>query len=201
MGSFSWMRAEHTIERSNLSEGDRYKILVPIEFGGGYIADTYYDYGYVFHDQSNRRYYVDATGKKYQCTEFPINDLYGILAWWNKNKNLSYEGNTKPTNMYEILKYGETHTNRHDGIAIGCYDNEVDSLKYPLKLVSFSYTGTYEECKGKSFSDPNQGFGKYSWKNNRDELEKLIKVEIFGSLNNMQEKIALAMQSKLEDVI
>lgn len=50
MGSFSWMRAEHTIERSNLTEGDRYKILVPIEFGGGYIADTYYDYGYVFHD-------------------------------------------------------------------------------------------------------------------------------------------------------
>ena len=36
--------------------------------------------------------------------------------------------------------------NRCKGIEIGCYDKEIDELKYPLKLVSASYKGTYEEC-------------------------------------------------------
>ena len=48
MGSFSWLRADMTTNRANLTEGDSYKILVPIEFGGGYIKDIYYDYGYVY---------------------------------------------------------------------------------------------------------------------------------------------------------
>ena len=49
MGSFSWLRADKTTKRKNLTKGDRYKILIPKEFGGGFIKDTYYDYGYVFH--------------------------------------------------------------------------------------------------------------------------------------------------------
>ena len=36
MGSFSWLRADHTTKRSNLTDGDRYKILIPKEFGGGF---------------------------------------------------------------------------------------------------------------------------------------------------------------------
>lgn len=51
MGSFSWTRAEHITRRSNLTGGDSYKILVPKEFGGGYIKDTYFDYGQVFTDK------------------------------------------------------------------------------------------------------------------------------------------------------
>ena len=62
MGSFSWLRADKTTKRKNLTEGDRYKILIPKEFGGGFIKDTYYDYGYVFHGTENEA------------------DLYGILA-------------------------------------------------------------------------------------------------------------------------
>lgn len=33
MGSFSWLRADRTTKRSNLTKGDRYKILIPKEFG------------------------------------------------------------------------------------------------------------------------------------------------------------------------
>ena len=68
MGSFSWLRADKTTKRSNLTDGDVYKILIPQEFGGGYIKDTYYDYGCVFE-------YDDAKENA---------DLYGILAYWNK---------------------------------------------------------------------------------------------------------------------
>ena len=43
---------------------------------------------------------------------------------------------------------------------------DMDSLKYPLKLVSEKYakTHTYEDCPNKSFGDPNQGFSGLTWK-------------------------------------
>lgn len=147
MGSFSWLRADKTTKRKNLTEGDSYKILIPQEFGGGFIKDTYYDYGYVFH------------GTKKEA------DLYGILAYWNKCEGMIYDGDDYPTTMEDILNRGNTclQNNRRKGINIGCYDDQIDRLKYPLKLVSASYKGTYEDCEGKSYGDPDQGFGKTYW--------------------------------------
>lgn len=46
MGSFSWLRADRSTKRKNIAKGDSYKILIPKEFGGGYIKDVYHDYGY-----------------------------------------------------------------------------------------------------------------------------------------------------------
>ena len=83
MGSFSWMRADKTTRRSNLVMGDRYKILIPEEFGGGFIKDTYWDYGCVFHDDNTKE---DA-------------DLYGILAYWNKCEGMIYDGEGYPSTM------------------------------------------------------------------------------------------------------
>lgn len=168
MGSFSWTRAENTTHRSNLTYGDKYKILVPEEFGGGFIKDIYYDYGYVFKNNESYGGYFTANGDWYSPSFFGECDLYGILAWWNGCHDLLFEGNKKPETMEEILKYGCTcyDKNRASGINIGCYDSQIDSLKYPLKLVSVSYKKTYEECKGNSYCDPNQGFGKYYWYNN-----------------------------------
>ena len=188
MGSFSWIRAEATTKRANLTIGDRYKILVPKEFGGGYIVDNYFDYGQVFIDESffkncdaSRKpgEYVDGEGRHYPMSDF-INspdccnptdniqshcDLYGILAWWNKPDELEYYGDVKPITMYDILKNGLTwsQTTRCTGIHIGCYAEQIDKLKYPLKLVSMSYKGSYEDCNGRSYGDPNQGFTKGYW--------------------------------------
>ena len=150
MGSFSWLRADKTTKRNNLTDGDTYKILVPQEFGGGYIKDTYYDYGYVF-------YYDDTKEDA---------DLYGILAYWNKCEGMIYDGDEYPSTMEDILERGRTRdqNNRCKGIDIGCYDKQIDKLKYPLKLVSVSYKGTYEECDMRSYGDPNQGFYKTYWK-------------------------------------
>lgn len=147
MGSFSWTRAECTTQRSNLTVGDSYKILVPKEFGGGFIKDKYYDYGYVFYDTENEA------------------NLYGILAYWNHCNGMIYNCDHYPETMEEILKYGQTtlDNNRWRGVSIGYSDNMINILKYPLKLVSASYKGTYEECKGRSYNDPNQGFVKGYW--------------------------------------
>lgn len=150
MGSFSWLRADKTTKRSNLTDGDVYKILIPQEFGGGYIKDTYYDYGCAFE-------YDDAKENA---------DLYGILAYWNKCDGMIFDGEEYPYTMKDILERGKTYlqNNRCKGIDIGCYDKQIDKLKYPLKLVSASYKGTYEECEMRSYGDPNQGFYKTYWK-------------------------------------
>lgn len=149
MGSFSWLRADKTTSRNNLTDGDSYKILIPQEFGGGFIEDTYYDYGYVF---------------EYDDTKENA-DLYGILAYWNKCEGMIFDSEEYPSTMEDILKYGNTclQHNRCKGIEIGCYDEQIDRLKYPLKLVSISYNGTYEECDMKSYGDPEQGFYPTYW--------------------------------------
>ena len=156
MGSFSWLRADMTTNRANLSMGDSYKILVPIEFGGGYIKDKYYDYGYVnYEDNEKKAVYVNAKGEKYTLTN--EHDLYGILAWWNKDK---FDGDMKY--ILECVKTCEDNI-RYKGIEIGCYANQINKLKFPLKLVSASYKGTYEDCDMRSYSDPDQGFAKKNW--------------------------------------
>ena len=149
MGSFSWLRADKTTKRSNIVEGDVYKILIPKEFGGGFIKTRYTGYGKVFEDDDSRE----------------TADLYGILAYWNKCENMMYDGDEYPATMEDILLRGHTtyQRNRCKGIDIGCYNSDIDKLRYPLKLVSASYKGSYEDCEGVSYGDPNQGFFRTYW--------------------------------------
>lgn len=128
---------------------------MPVLFGGGYIEDLYNGYGLM------------------GCREngSPEYDLYELLAFWNKDTK--YNGKT----IGDYLKYdgefpnlketdGFTDANRSMGIDIGCYDRQIDRLKYPLKLVSVSYAKnhTYEDCPYKSFKDTEQGFCQsYNW--------------------------------------
>lgn len=157
MGSFSWLRANVDTEKANIACGDKFACLIPKEFGGGYIEDTYQDYGNLGTKEDGR----------------PKYDLYELLAFWNNDRpyfhgvsetvkdNLHYNGDFP--NLKEIDEF--TNANRSIGIDIGCYDREIDRLKYPLKLVSVSYAKnhTYEDCPYKSFSDIEQGFHSYSW--------------------------------------
>ena len=199
MGSFSWCRADITTRRANISCGDKYKILVPQEFGGGYIQDIYDDYGVVFPSyalEKDPKYprYVDGDGNIHMASEFSDAeiDLYGILAWWNAPEKLDFlvpydvpdddleeAERRRPKTMYDIMLRGCCDDNRHTGIEIGCYDRQVDKLKYPLKLVSASYKKTYENCKGRSYDDPEQGFYPAYW----DDDERYQKIK--NKLRNM----------------
>ena len=78
---------------------------------------------------------------------------------------MEFDGEEYPSTMKDILERGNTclQNNRCKGIEIGCYDRDIDKLKYPLKLVSASYQGTYEDCKMRSYGDPEQGFVKTYW--------------------------------------
>ena len=146
MGSFSWLKADNLTKIANVQYGAPFKFLIPEEFGGGYIKDYYQDYGYL--------------GTKEDGT--PKYDMYELLALWNYEAaeehgyELRYDGEEIPM-MKEIDQY--TFYNRNVGINIGCYDKQIDRLKYPLKLVSCSYKGSYEDLDTPSYGDPNQGFG------------------------------------------
>ncbi len=138
MGSFSWNKADELTQTENVAEGCSFKFLIPTEFGGGFIKDKYQDYGYL--------------GTKEDGT--PKYDMYEVLAFWNNANGLHYDGEFPK--MKEIDEF--TDKNRGKGIDIGCYDEEILKLKYPLKLVSASYNGTYEDLSTCSLGDPDQGF-------------------------------------------
>ena len=184
MGSFSWLRAEMTTKRANITDGDKYKILIPKFLGGGYIVDTYEDYGDI--NSYNNAVYVDAKGNKTSLEGFGTADLYGLLFYFNKPDSDLLP--IKAENVLNILKNGKTSNQkvRHEGIEIGCYAKGIDKLKYPLKLVSMSYKESYENCPGKSYSDPEQGFGAFEWKHYPDYAKKLTK--LYDEFENLKSK-------------
>ena len=138
MGSFSWNKADDLTNIENIAHGDEFKFLIPREFGCGFIKDKYQDYGYLG---------IKENGE-------PKYDMYELLAIWNCPDKVKFNGEFNP------LKEIDEHTdfNRCLGIDIGCYDKDIDKLKYPLKLVSMEYNGEYEDLKKPSYGDPDQGF-------------------------------------------
>jgi len=138
MGSFSWNKADNLTAIENIAYGASFKFLIPKEFGGGFIKDKYQDYGYLGAKENGE----------------PKYDMYELQAFWNKTDGLKYEGE------YPLMKEIDENTshNRGLGIDIGCYDADILKLKHPLKLVSSSFKGTYEDLDNPSFGDPDQGF-------------------------------------------
>jgi hypothetical protein len=169
MGEFSWTKADirHT-QSANIMNGAPFKCLIPAAYGGGFIKDHYEGHGKL-HNGMN-------------ATEY---DMFELLAFWNHEMPLTEDiisrvslMGIKPRDtdktIGDMLRYeGEftgmkeadanTLRNRRIGILIGTYDDEVDELAYPLKLVSASCKTTYENCDARSYTDPNQGCIKLSW--------------------------------------
>jgi hypothetical protein len=138
MGSFSWNKADKLTGIENVAYGSSFKFLIPKEFGGGFIKDKYQDYGYLGTKENGE----------------PKYDMYELLAFWNKAEGLKHKGELPL--MKEIDD--DTNYNRGLGIDISCYHGQISKLKYPLKLVSASFDGTYEDLETCSVDDPDQGF-------------------------------------------
>lgn len=150
MGSFSWQYASEKSETINFCPGDEVKVLIPEHFGIGEIVGSYEDYGNV----------LTKEGKEY--------DLYDLIAIFNAEDLEGNELNNKIKQLHKEKKiptveevvplFGDDDTLRIVGINIGCYDEQLDSLKYPLKVVPVSEDVKYEDCNFISYGDPNQGF-------------------------------------------
>jgi hypothetical protein len=139
MGSFSWNKADKLTQIENIAYGSPFKFLIPKEFGGGFIKDKYQGYG---------RLGTKENGE-------PKFDMYELQAFWNHAEGLKFDGEIP------LMKEIDKHTiyNRSEGIEIGCYEEDIRKLKFPLKLVSSSFKGTYEDLETYSTNDPKQGCG------------------------------------------
>lgn len=237
MGSFSWNRADEVKEgeAENVYAGMRFKMLIPKEFGGGFILDKYRDYGVICDGRksydmnellafwNSERVVPEAVTftciyKKFEVGEqvtiskevdfrkfkpevvelagktFTIERVLTSAKMGSGGKLFLLEGvgsfifeqydfEQETKYIYEpvagLLYDGEvmpklpqkskyTKHNRCLGIHISYpnkqtysqdeYKAHVDTLRFPLKLVSKDYEGTYEDCVGRSYSDPDQGF-------------------------------------------
>lgn len=149
MGMFSFMRADDCTNQKNFVMDDAIVALIPKEFGGsGRICGHYDGYGRI----------VEDNGAEH--------DVYEILAVMNKNyiTNDIIDNRCWPNELLDVQEespYTTKDCDRLVGINIGCHDMQQHLLKYPLKLVSAEYKGTYEDLDDyQCFSrqDPTQGF-------------------------------------------
>lgn len=201
MGSFSWLKADRLTKAANVSYGSPFKFLIPKEFGGGYIKDHYQDYGHLG---------VKSDGE-------PKYDMYELLAFWNSHIVKSFEEKTiydslNWTGKYEgvpipLMKEIDEFTdkNRGYGIDIGCYDNQIKKLKFPLKLVSIKNKQSYEECEGISLGDSEQGWGSRPWeyydeqkRRWKESSEARIKAEVEEKVK-IEKDFLLTLFANIED--
>ena len=148
MGCFSWCLLD---TKRELVMGQLFKVLIPEEFGGGYILTRYEDYGEF--DHKSETY-----------------DLYEILAAWN-------EGGIELNEYGVVACSPETDMNRSRGIDIGCYDHEAAKLKFPLRLTSIEDEKTYEDYDGMfSIAAPSQG-----WDAQTVYDDKLFRTSYYGT--------------------
>lgn len=159
MGDFSWLYATRTTKQANINPNKKIKLLIPKEYidtyGAPVLTGVLDSYG---------RFATKVKGKECEL------DLYGVLAFMNKHM-CEYCGESiesKWKHDENPMGLTDTHENRN-GIGFGCYAFEIICSDFPLKLVPYTYNGTYEECNGVSFTDPYQGCGKINWDTKRDE--------------------------------
>lgn len=177
MGSFTWLRADKNISKNgqaNICYGERIKILIPDEFGGGYIKGEYLDYGLV----------EEADGNQY--------DLYELVAIWNspeirkKLTELGYQNtNLKAVGEEGTIDSKITNIIRSYGIKIACYDEDHAKIKFPLKLVDEKTKAAYEDCKYFSIGDPKQGFEEWDW----EEFDEVMSYYQIRNYENYMEEL------------
>jgi hypothetical protein len=135
--------------QANMLPGDKVRVLVPELFGGGSLDGTYEDYGVV------------STGDGGV-------DVYELLALWNSAELVDVAVNLLGFDEEEVrVKFmggAFTRFARNVGIRIGCYDDDMVRLQYPLRVVPIeNASASYETVGGVSVGDPNQGFYARPW--------------------------------------
>jgi len=159
MGQFSWLDC---IDGSQILDDvmvDVY-VLVPEEFGGGHIKETYYDGyghfgGYDVYDlvaDWNRKYLSEHPEHEFPHAKERISDK----GWYEAYADLA-------KTREDVLKKVEEENFmpwcvewRTVGIEIACYDKDNASLPFPIKI-THNPNAVYEKCEP-SKGDPNQGW-------------------------------------------
>ena len=151
MGSFSFMYADGGKgNQANMLPGDDVRVLVPALFGGGSLDGVYADYGDIA--------LADETTV----------DVYELLALWNSSelRDALIGGTGMCEEDVNVKGVDDVWTpfTRMVGIRVGCYDEDMLRLDWPLRIVpAENGDATYENVEGVSVGDPNQGFYARAW--------------------------------------
>lgn len=151
MGSFSFMYADGGKgNQANMLPGDDVRVLVPALFGGGSLDGVYADYGNIA--------LADETTV----------DVYELLALWNSAelRDALIGGASFCEEEVNVKGVDDVWTpfTRMVGIRVGCYDEDMLRLDWPLRIVpAENGDATYENVEGVSVGDPNQGFYARAW--------------------------------------
>lgn len=139
MGQFSWLDCKDPKRQILDNVFEDVYVLIPKEFGGGHIEESYYDgYG-----------------------NFCGQDIYELVVDWNRDYLEEYRKNRDFCCDW-LQQYGsvdeafEKMEKREIGISIACYDDDNNRIHFPIKI-THDPTAVYEECPP-SLSDPNQGW-------------------------------------------
>lgn len=166
MGQFSWITCDTQKQVINNKKKDVY-VLIPIEFGGGHIAEPCYD-GYgtfggfdiydLVADWNKQSVTSDIIRipKREQWGYFPDSEdnfSFAIDEYKRSCRRLGYFKRCPDEVM--TWKYGN-YFKREIGIDIACYDEQNAVLKYPIKIAELK-DSVYESMPY-SKRDPNQGW-------------------------------------------
>lgn len=166
MGCFSWKYCDSKNRMICGKQKNSY-LLIPAEFGGGHIVETYYDgYGHI---GCVDVYEAVADWNRKYLTEEMINvpdrrswddthegqERYvrAIMKYHYRRRRLMDFHNGKSGTVMR-KKYGEDWK-REIGIDIACEDKDNARLKYPIKIAE-KEDSVYEKCRY-SKGDPMQG--------------------------------------------
>lgn len=146
MSNFSWLKADKLTKYGNIYYGCPFKILIPKEFGGGAISGVYQGYGRV-------------ASKLDVPAEYDIYELYAII---NADCYNPVTGKYLRDELIGVqrgtLKRIDAYTTYNRICGSKFFHAETAQPKYPLKLVTDTYTRNYEHCAGVSIADPEQGY-------------------------------------------
>ena len=171
MGFFSWKTSDTERSIAN-TYSDRKTfpvyVLIPEEFGGGYIEECDYEgYGcFGGHDiydllaDWNRTYATADNLRKPErkCWQDGAEGdkwFESAMERYNRDCSMLKDFADGKDDEYMIATYGKDYK-RIIGINIGCYDEQNAALEYPIKIVEDNSL-TYEDAEP-SVSCPDQGY-------------------------------------------
>lgn len=166
MGQFSWIDCVTGERILNDTKRDVY-VLVPKEFGGGHIVEHCYDgYGHFGgHDifeliaDWNRTYIDGQHVFPHEIKRYIVLKKYNVVSgkmfkfkaieqeWWMAYSDLSLDKHG--------IEYVTGHEYRWIGIDLACYNEDNETLPFPIKI-TYDSDAIYENCDP-SKSDTNQG--------------------------------------------
>lgn len=165
MGQFSWLDCNDNSQILNDVNEDVF-VLVPKEFGGEKIAETYYD-GYGHFGSRDIYSLVAEWNREYLSThpefEIPYHGKVKNMFWYPYYSDLSLSPDEVVQRVRSNVRFSDTMSRynfdfkyRYIGIDIACYDKQNAALPYPIKI-THNWFCSYEQCPY-SKTDPLQGW-------------------------------------------